>query len=148
MMKAQTQFEEQLWHDGKHAMLFNLDDDAVISIIKWCINNRGMDKNCRMENLKYNLIPISEIRSFMEYITRYNSKITGECFNSLVSISENHLFAFKACASMYIAGKYKIKDKRVDEIKKMFREYDILDYMEEFNTCVEKVMNKETDNDK
>lgn len=149
-MEALTQFEEQLWHNGKHAMLFNLDDDAVINIIRWCIDNRGMDKNCPMENLKYNLIPISEIKSFMEYISRYNSKIMSECFNSLVTISRNHRFAFRACASMYIADKYKITDKRVDQIKEMLREYDILDYMQQFNNCMEHILNKESevDNDK
>lgn len=147
-VETQTQFEKELWHDGKHAMLFNLDDHVVISIIKKCIDNRGMDKNCRMENLKDNLIPISEINSFMEYITRYNSNVMEECFYALVSVSKNHKIAFDACANIYVANRSKVHDKRVERLKEMMQECGILDYMEQFNKCMERILNHGSNNDK
>lgn len=148
-MEAQTQFEYDLWHDGKRAMLFNLEDDAVISIIKKCIDNREIDKNCRMETLKDNLIPISEVKNFMEYIARYDAKVFEECFIAIVSISKQHRFAFKACATMYVADKGEVSDERIDKLKDMLREYGILDYMEQFNKCMEHILNNGIDgNDK
>ena len=141
-------FEAELWNNGKHAMLFDLDDDAVISIIKHCIDKREIDRNCTIETLKDNLIPINQIKSYLEYITRYDDKVIKECFNSLMTITEQHKKMFAECAKMYAAEKFKITgSETITGIVNRSRRYGILKYMLEFNECMDYILSKENESE-
>ena len=139
----QTDFERDLWTNGNSAQLFDLEDQSIINIIKCCVDNRhDIDRNCTIENLSRNLIPINEIKSYMEYIMRYPDNISQECFNHIILMGKTHKLAFLACAKMFIGDKYMIENEEFTKIRAAFRYYGILDYMRQFNICVENIMLK------
>lgn len=143
-MQFGTDFERQLWNDGKHAMYFDLEDDSVVAIIKNCVDNRkDIDRCCTIENLKYNLLPISQIENYIKYITRYNSDVLAKCFNYLLSMSDAHKTAFLACARMYAAEKLKLEGTETEKLRNYLRSYGLYDYMVEFNERVGKLLSNE-----
>lgn len=144
-MQFGTEFERQLWNDGEHAMRFDLDDDAVVAIVKNCVDNRkDIDRCCTIDSLKWNLIPIQHVENYVKYITKYNSSIVAKCFNYLLSLSDVHKKVFLICGKLYAAEQLKLETSDIEELRNYLRYYGLYDYMCEFNECVGKILNNES----
>lgn len=142
----ETEFEQQLWNDGKNAMYFNLEDDAVISIIKNCVDNRkDIDKYCELKDVRFNLFPMKQILNYISYISRYNENIMSECFGYILSFGEAQKKVFLTAAKLYAAEKLKLKNADTEHLRNMLKEYGVYDYMQNFNVRVANLLNNENE---